>query len=335
MRLPWSKAPVHQASCRDYATCSCTLDVDTIGKHVFIELSSACNLSCQFCAYSWSERPGKMMPLPLLEKILRDLKKLEPVEYIMFSALGEPTLHPQFEEACRMVRKSGYKLIVTTNGSRLRESMAQLPISELYVSFNTPTAEAYELKRGKGIGFEEYVENLARFLQAVPMFDTYIYFLTENRRDYPEARGLVQADDPHFARRLEDLLRRFKPGVFVPVPIPREIELFSNVRVIMKPFTLWANDNVPEHLELIEAESIPASSCSYYKHHLNIIASGEVTVCCGDYDAALSLGNVSTESLREIYLKKRPDLDLARNELCRKCKGRVVARGRTGSEASS
>ena len=324
MRFPWSKAALPHTPCRDHTACHCALDPDKTGKHVFIELSSACNLHCSFCAYSWSSRKGTFLPLPLLAKILADLRQLHPVDYIMFSALGEPTLHPQFGEACRMVQKAGYRLVVTTNGTRLNESIRELPIDELYVSFNTPTPESYALKRGKGPSFDAYVDNLAAFIQSVPLFDTYLYFLTQNLRDYPGAVGFAEPESPEFARRLEDLLRRIRPGMRVPVPVPRQMELYSNVFVLLKPLTLWVNENLPPHLALKEALHIPGASCSYYKHHLNIIATGEVTICCGDSDAALSLGNVQTESLRKIYQRKRPDAELAENALCRKCKGCVT-----------
>jgi MoaA/NifB/PqqE/SkfB family radical SAM enzyme len=264
------------------------------------------------------------MPLELLEKILRDLRKLEPVDYVMFSALGEPTLHPRFEEACRMVRKHGYHLIVTTNGSRLRESMRELPINELFVSFNTPTEQSYVLKRGKGPHYVDYVKNLAAFIQSVPLYDTYLYFLTENRRDYPDASGFVERWSRESADRLEDLLREFRPGIRLDVPIPERIELYSNVFAVLKPLTSWANTNLPPGLELREATALRGEQCSYYKHQLNIVASGEVTICCGDHDAALSLGNVRDLSLAEIYGKKRADADLAKNALCRKCKGCVL-----------
>ncbi len=324
MRFPWFKAALPHTPCRDHAACTCELNPDKIGKHVFIELSSACNLNCSFCAYSWSSRKGTFLPLPLLAKILADLKQLRPVDYVMFSALGEPTLHPEFGEACRMVKKAGFRLVVTTNGSRLNGAVRDLPIDELYVSFNTPTPEAYALKRGKGPSFDAYVENLAAFVQSVPLFDTYIYFLTQNLRDYPDAVGFAEPESPEFARRLEDLLRRIRPGMRVPVPVPRQMELYSNVFVLLKPLTLWVNENLPPHLALAEATRIPGASCSYYKHHLNIIATGEVTICCGDSDAALSLGNVRNEPLRSIYLRKRPDVELAENALCRKCKGCVT-----------
>jgi MoaA/NifB/PqqE/SkfB family radical SAM enzyme len=327
MRFPWSKAALPHTPCRDHAACTCAMDPDRIGKHVFIELSSACNLNCSFCAYSWSTRKGGFMPLPLLAKILADLKQLRPVDYLMFSALGEPTLHPEFGEACRMVKKAGYRLLVTTNGSRLNEEIRNLPIDELYISFNTPTPEAYALKRGKGPSFDDYVENLASFVQGVPLYDVYLYFLTQNLRDYPDAHGFVDTESHAFARRLEDLLRRIRPGIQVPVPIPKQLELYSNVSVLLKPLTLWVNENLPPHLSLVEATHIPGASCSYYKHHLNIIATGEVTICCGDADAALHLGNVRNETLRSIYLRKQPNTELGCNALCRKCKGRVVPVG--------
>jgi MoaA/NifB/PqqE/SkfB family radical SAM enzyme len=300
------------------------MGANSIGKHIFIELSSICNLKCEFCAYSWTERKGTFLPLELLEKILKDLQKLKPVDYIMFSALGEPTLHPEFETACRMVKKFGYHLIVTTNGSRLRESMRDLPINELFVSFNTPTEQSYVLKRGKGPSYSDYVQNLADFLQSVPLYDTYLYFLTENKRDYPHAEGFINRFSRESADLLEDLLRQFRPGVRLEVPIPERIELYSNVFAVLKPLTSWVNTNLPPGLELREASELRGHQCSYYKHQLNIIATGDVTICCGDHDAALSLGNVREVPLAEIYRRKSPDADLAMNPLCRKCKGCVV-----------
>lgn len=275
------------------------------------------------------------MRLDLLDKILRDLKDLKPIDYIMFSALGEPTLHPEFEEACRMVKKHGYHLIVTTNGTRLRESMRELPINELFISFNTPTEQSYALKRGKGPGFAEYVGRLSDFLNSVPLYDTYLYFLTENRRDYPHAQGFVDLSSRDFANRLEDLLRHFRPGICLEIPIPERIELYSNVSVILKPLTSWVNTNLAPGLLLREASFIRGDECSYYKHQLNIIASGEVTICCGDHDASLSLGNVQRESLSDIYAKKRPDSNLARNNLCRLCKGCVYSPGENLGECSN
>jgi hypothetical protein len=67
-----------------------------------------------------------------------------------------------------MVKKAGYRLVVTTNGTRLNEGVRDLPIDELYVSFNTPTPESYALKRGKGPSFDAYVENLAAFVRIRP-----------------------------------------------------------------------------------------------------------------------------------------------------------------------
>jgi MoaA/NifB/PqqE/SkfB family radical SAM enzyme len=322
---------VRHVACRDHFNCHCPMEVDSIGKHIFIELSSVCNLKCEFCAYSWTQRKGTFMSLELLGKILSDLKKIEPVDYVMFSALGEPTLHPSFEEACRMVRRKGYHLIVTTNGGRLRESMRALPINELFISFNTPTETSYALKRGKGPEYQDYVHNLKEFIQSVPLYDTYLYFLTENKRDYPHAHGFVDRASRESADRLEDLLRQFRPGVRLDLPIPERIELYSNVYAVLKPLTSWVNTNLPPELELREAENIRGDSCSYYKHQLNILATGEVTLCCGDHDGALKLGNVRSESLREIYLRKRPDINLAENELCRKCKGCVSARPGDGA----
>lgn len=311
-----------RASCRDYGACNCPHS-PAIPKHVFIELSGACNLDCSFCAYSWSSRRHGRMDLALLAKILKDLRKLEPVDYVMFSALGEPTLHPRFDEACRMVHKEGYHLVVTTNGSRLRPEMVSLPIDELFISFNTPSPGTYGMKRSP-LPFQGLVGRIRDFVDAVPLFDTCIYFFTENRLHYPEATGLLRPDDPLSARDFQRLLQEWNPGVEVACPIPDTIEFHPHVYARLKPFTLWANCNVPSHSALEEAVSIPAHTCNFFKHHINILCTGEVSVCCGDYDAAVSLGNVSREPLRKIFQRKYEIRDLAIYSLCRRCKGRVV-----------
>lgn len=311
-------------SCRDYGVCSCP-HAPQIPKHVFIELSGACNLDCTFCAYSWSERRRGRMDLALLEKILKDLRKLEPVDYVMFSALGEPTLHPQFDEACRMVHKAGYHLVVTTNGTRLRPEMVALPIDELFISFNTPSPSAYEMKRSP-VALPKLVAGIRDFVEAVPLFDTCIYFFTENRLHYPGATGLIRPDDPVSARHFQRLLREWNPDIEVGCPIPDTIEIQPHVYARLKPFTLWANCNIPAHLSVEEAVSIPSQTCNFYKHHINILCDGTVSLCCGDYDASGSLGNVGAEPLRKIFLRKYDTPDLAVHSLCRRCKGKVIAK---------
>lgn len=309
-------------SCRDYGSCGCA-HTPAIPKHVFIELSGVCNLDCTFCAYSWSARRRGRMDLGLLEKILKDLRKLEPVDYVMFSALGEPTLHPEFDEACRMVHRAGYHLVVTTNGTRLRPEMVNLPIDELFISFNTPSPTAYEMKHSP-VALPKLVGTIRDFIDAVPLFDTSIYLFTENRLHYPEAGALIRPDDPASARHLQKLLREWNPGIEIPSPIPDTIEIHPHVYARLKPLTLWANCNPPAHIRVEEAVSIPAATCNYYKHHINILCDGEISVCCGDYDASISLGNVTAEPLRKIFLRKYETPDLAVHSLCRRCKGKPV-----------
>jgi organic radical activating enzyme len=314
-----------QCPCRDYERCECVDDPRTIRKHIFIELTSKCNFNCKFCVYSLSKRKKMFISIVFLEKILKDLRKMKPIEYVMFSALGEPMLHPKFGEACRLVKEYGYRLVVTTNGSLLDEKMKDLPIDELYISLQTPTKKSFKLRKAGNLNFEEYAERVFDFVRDVP-YQTSIYLFLENKDLFPQYNGLIDRKKIASIRKIKKLANKAFPNLRLTKPIPTTVKISPFVNLILRDLYTWSNHVIQKDKRLVKAKSI--QSCPYYKHHINILSNGEVSFCCMDFDGKMSLGNIKKESLKGIYARKRRGIDLAEFPFCRICRGTLVPKSK-------
>jgi len=84
-----------------------------------IEVTTQCNLKCAGCPRTIGIANGNWtdfhMELEMFERILKHLPK---VGFVTLHGIGEPTLHPQFQELVSMANASGKfeRMKVTTNG---------------------------------------------------------------------------------------------------------------------------------------------------------------------------------------------------------------------------
>ena len=94
-------------------------------KKAYLEITNVCNLRCDFCPGTRRE-PG-FLPLEDFQTLAA---KLRPhTEYLYLHLMGEPLLHPQLEEILDRAEGLGFKVMVTTNGTLLRERGALLRAS--------------------------------------------------------------------------------------------------------------------------------------------------------------------------------------------------------------
>ena len=84
--------------------------------YAYLETTNYCNLDCSFCNRMDVIGPLKHMSLDDWEKLLDGIKH-HPIEEAKLMGMGEPMLHPQFDEVCRMFKETfpNSKLIVATN----------------------------------------------------------------------------------------------------------------------------------------------------------------------------------------------------------------------------
>src|SRR5207253_9901083 len=81
-------------------------------KKVYIEISNVCNLQCTFCPEV--QRGKKFMGPELFRKVAAAVAPL--TEAVCFHLMGEPLLHPRFEEYVGFCGLLGLPVHLTTNG---------------------------------------------------------------------------------------------------------------------------------------------------------------------------------------------------------------------------
>ena len=118
--------------------------------YAYLETTNYCNLDCSFCNRDEVIGPLKHMSLEDWGKLLDGIKH-HPIEEAKLMGMGEPMLHPQFDEVCRMFKETfpKCKLIVATNcqyniNDKFRECMKYIDM--LYFSIDG-YKESYERDR--------------------------------------------------------------------------------------------------------------------------------------------------------------------------------------------
>jgi MoaA/NifB/PqqE/SkfB family radical SAM enzyme len=108
--------------------------------YAYLETTNYCNLDCSFCNRTDVIGPLKHMSLDNWGKLLDGIKH-HPIEEAKLMGMGEPMLHPQFDEVCRMFKETfpKCKVIVATNcqyniNDKFRESLKYIDM--LYLSID-------------------------------------------------------------------------------------------------------------------------------------------------------------------------------------------------------
>ena len=105
-----------------------------------IEITSRCNLRCQYCVHPHMKREKLDMDMETLEKALhlagRCVVERGQVELNM-CGIGESLMHPQFEEVFDMARGMlpDITIVIATNGILLNDERAEILLRNKIVTF--------------------------------------------------------------------------------------------------------------------------------------------------------------------------------------------------------
>lgn len=92
--------------------------------NVFLEISSACNLSCPLCPVGNKVVPPFLMSFEDYIAILDLLP--HSIKTIIYSNRGEPTINPYFSKMIKYAHDKGFETIVSTNGMLLHKYIDEL-----------------------------------------------------------------------------------------------------------------------------------------------------------------------------------------------------------------
>jgi hypothetical protein len=93
-------------------------------RHIFIETTANCNLSCEFCP---REKRKEDMDFELFKEIINECSEYGPRSFSLH-LFGEPLLYPHILEAISYIKKKNKKhtVLLTTNGTLLNRFADQL-----------------------------------------------------------------------------------------------------------------------------------------------------------------------------------------------------------------
>ena len=245
---------------------------------------NTCNATCHFCAYATPENtlPKGVMSMDLYKKIIDDAAGIPQIDSIAFSALGEPTLDRFLVERvayARKMRPDWTPFEVYTNGTgltpKLFDALRDAGMDSLTISLNAVSQDQHEKIMGLKGKFGQVVAN-ARYA-------------TQNHQGKVDVLVKAVRDDVHFT--MEDQVRfyltwgmRLRPDL---MPGHGQIVWMCN----------WAGA-VP----LVEGREIePDSCCGRALQQLSILWDGKVTMCCYDPLNTFPLGDLTKQTIREVY----------------------------------
>jgi len=256
--------------------------VEPFPLHIDIELSNICNLRCPMCyrEFYQKKRKKEFLDYNLFMKIVDECTS-EKLPSIKLVGGGEVFLYPDIYHALDYLSTKNFLDIrVNTNGALLTQNLAEKIVDSTltYIIFSVDGAkkETYNSIR-VGADFDEVVSN--------------IRYLARIRNDKGKGKPLLKVQMVCSAKtkyEVIDFIDMWSPIVDV-------IGLIRYRNPLGENQDLWRLSLKPE-------ESKP---CRQLWQRMTVLSSGDILMCCGDFNAHVVLGNIKNNSIRELWLSKK------------------------------
>lgn len=265
-------------------------------KRIYLEITNACNLDCPFCS---NEKGNNFMSLNEIDNYLKQIKIH--CNYIYLHILGEPTLHPYFDEILSLLDQYELKLQLVTNGtllSRYPNILNHKCLRKLSISLHS--VNNINVSR-------DYFRTINHLIDSI----------TDTKLE------LRFYDKENLSNQLNDYLNFLKTTFKFQITAKQNsYELKPNVYVYFENLFRWPNINDPFISN--------TGTCHGAIDMIAINSNSDVTICCLDPKAYNKIGNLKENTLSnilssDIYLKYVNDFrnNKITSELCSKCSYRL------------
>ena len=267
-------------------------------KRVYLEITNVCNLACAFC-------PGTTRtPHFLTEEEfdrLTDALRGE-TQYLYFHLMGEPLLHPSLARFLAIAGEKGFRVILTTNGTLLGEKGEILLSAPALYKINL-SLQSFEANRGGKL--KDYVNRCAAFAAKAGAAGKICELRLWNHGGLESLNGEI----------LSLLALRF--------PQPWE----TNARSVKLAERVYlAEDDRFDWPDPAAADRGESCFCYGLRDQIGVLCDGTVVPCCLDHNGDVPLGNLFSQSLKEIMSTEKArriyngfSQRKAVEELCRRC----------------
>jgi radical SAM protein with 4Fe4S-binding SPASM domain len=256
--------------------------------HLDIESTSICNLDCPMCPYPEMRIKKGNMSLDLFKDIINqcDGKVFD----VLLHMYGEPLINKEIFRMIAYAKEHGVRITsMSTNLTLLTREKAKLLIEagldKITLSFDGTDKETFEKVR-LGANFEKCLDHLTGFL---------------------EVKQEMKAKNPFTVLQVIQM-RETEPG------LKEFVEKYSKLPVDLlkiKSFDTWAGQ-IEHKTEEMKPSTYHRGNinndrkpCPLLWYYMSIRWDGRVVPCCRDYDNHEILGDITKESLMDIWNGKR------------------------------
>lgn len=263
------KTLLSKAVCRTFASAQDLLaGVSGFPRLVRIETTNACNAKCAICPHQFMKRAIQHMDDGLFQGIVDECAK-EGCKQIHLHNFGEPLIDKKLSDRVRYAKRRGIaKVKIFCNGSLLLPDRArrliEAGLDEIKISFDGATKEEFEEIR-QPLKFDKVVRNIEEVV-----------------RLRNEMNGVMKIN-------------------VACVSTSDKSSTMAMLESMVDGFSFGKVHNWGDH-DYASVKAQIRKPCSRVWRTFTILANGDVSLCCLDYDGQVILGHVDDDtSIRDIY----------------------------------
>jgi MoaA/NifB/PqqE/SkfB family radical SAM enzyme len=282
-----------------------------------IKITSRCNLRCVMCKY-WQTESEDTLTSERWRAVFGELAELG-CRKLHFSG-GEVFLRPDFLDLVESAAGAGMRVNMTTNGTLVsREAvkrMADIGVNSVSISLDGPTASAHNEVRGRDYAWKRSVRAVRWLRRDAPKTKVRINFVVM-RGNYERLPEMVRLAGELGVRELipmpvdekgESRNRLSKTQIrhYNQEVAPRVAELRARYGFSVEPAYVYPFGVTEEEVRL-SSKGLYARgfferrACLVPWMHAFFAWNGETYLCCMTNGRMESLGNVGTQSVREVF----------------------------------
>jgi radical SAM protein with 4Fe4S-binding SPASM domain len=258
---------------------------------LFVDPVNTCNFKCTFCPTGDRElikstgRWQGRLDYDIYTKVIDDLGEFDqPLKVLRLYKEGEPLLHTRFADMVAYAKKSGHVKYIdtTTNGYLLTPEkvgpILDAGIDRINISVDGMSSAQFWQFTKTRVDFDQFVDNIRK--------------LYERKGDC-------------------EICIKIPGDILSEHDRTRFFEIFGDIadRVFIENFApCWPTFDVEERTGIQISEGIygndiaEVSVCPYIFYSMAVNTDGSVSLCFLDWARKLDVGNVRTESVRDIWL---------------------------------
>jgi radical SAM protein with 4Fe4S-binding SPASM domain len=261
---------------------------------VFVDPASACNFQCTFCPTGHRDmiaETGRFqgaMKYEVFEKIVDDLGAFDkPIKVLRMYKDGEPFLNKRLADMIAYARKAKHieYIDTTTNGTFLNPErmgpVLEAGIDKINISVDGMNEESYQRFTGFKFDFRKFVENVK-----------WVYANKGNCEIVVKIPGelITEAQRQEFFDTFGDHCDRIFVENFAPCWPEFDIEEHTGVKITTGIYQQEIGDT---------------DTCPYIFYGYSVNADGLVSSCFLDWGRKLIIGDVRSQSMKEIWTSER------------------------------